>query len=98
MANYYDLGDLVRVTGTFTDADGTAQDPAAVFCAVKDPSDNTTTYEYGADAELVKSATGVYYVDVDCDEVGQWWYRWYATGTGQASDEEWFGVRESEFD
>lgn len=96
--NQYDLGDLVRCTGTFTDADGNAQDPAAVFAQVQDPSGNTAEYEYGEDAALVKDATGVYHVDVDCDEVGWWYYRIYSTGSGQAADETKFLILESAFD
>ena len=96
--NVYDYGDVVRCTGTYTDADGTAQDPAAVFFEFTDPSGNTTEYEYGTDEELIKSSTGVYYADIDCDECGFWYYRHYATGTGQAAVEGRFRVKESRFD
>lgn len=97
MANLYDVGDEVRCTGTFTDADGTAQDPTGVTFKFTDPSGNTTTYTYGTDAQLVKSATGVYYVDVNVDEAGRWWYRFAGTGTGQAADELYFIAEESRF-
>jgi hypothetical protein len=40
---------------------------------------------YGVGAELVKDSTGVYHVDIDADEAGKWLYRFYSTGTGQAS-------------
>ena len=98
MANNYYLGAEIRCQGTFTDVNGTAQDPAAVYAEVYDPSGNTDSYEYGVDAELVRSATGVYYVDVDCDEVGWWHYRVYATGSGQAAGEGKFLILESVFD
>jgi len=97
MTTYYDKGDLVRVTGTFTDSDGTAQDPTAVLCQYKNPSGTTTSLTYGTDAELVKSATGVYYVDINANAVGEWWYRFYSTGTGQAADEGSFYVSLTEF-
>jgi hypothetical protein len=97
MANTYDVGDEVRITGTFTDADGNAQDPTAVFFAFLAPSaTSATTYEYGTDAELVKDSTGVYYVDLDLDEAGLWRYRFYSTGTGQAADEGYLHAREQE--
>ena len=76
----YDKGDLVRCTGTFTNSDGDAVDPAAILFKVKDPSGNVTSYTYGVDDDLVKLTAGVYYVDVDADEVGEWWYRFYSTG------------------
>jgi len=91
--NTYDLGDLIRVTGTFTDSASAAQDPTAVKLSFKDPSGNVTTYVYVTDAQLVKSATGIYYVDIDLDEVGTWWYRFWSTGTGQASGETRLEVR-----
>ena len=97
MAIHFDKGDLARLTATFEDADGTDTDPTAVFFTFTDPSANTTLYQYSVDVELVKSAVGIYYVDVDCDEVGVFRWRWYSTGTGQAADEGWFVVEPSQF-
>ena len=96
MANY-DKGDLVRCAAAFTNTAGTAIDPTAVLFKVKDPSGNITTYTYLTDAELVKDSTGNYHVDVDADEVGTWYYRYYSTGTGQAAGEGTFDVLETEF-
>ena len=98
MANTYDVGDLIRVTGTWEDAAGTDTDPTGLTFAFIDPSDNTITYTYGVDGELVKQATGIYYVDVDIDEHGTWWYRFASTGTAQAASEAYFHVRDSKFD
>lgn len=97
MANHYQKGDLVRATGTFSDSDGVAQDPTAVFCKYTNPAGTTTTLEYGVDAALVKSATGIYYVDVDASTAGAWRYRFYATGTGQSAAEAFFRVEASKF-
>lgn len=91
--NTYDVGDVARVTGNFYDASDNFADPAALSFVFKDPSGNSVTYVFGTDAELVKSATGVYYVDVDCDEVGDFHYRWVATGSGQGSEIGQFAVR-----
>ena len=96
--NQYDYGDKVRTTGTFTNAAGTAIDPAVVKFSVKPPSGTVTTYTYGVDSEVVKSATGIYYIDTDLNEVGNWAVRAWSTGTGQASDETYFSVASSEFD
>jgi hypothetical protein len=100
MANIYDVGDLVRVTGTWEDSDGTDTDPAGTITfKYNDPSDNTTSLVYGVDAEVVKSATGIYYTDISIDEHGTWWYRFESgTGTGQAAAESYFEVADSRFD
>ena len=95
MAEVYGKGDLVRVTGTFTDSGDVAVDPTAVIFKYKPPSSATVTYTFGVDAELVKSATGIYYVDVSATESGQWWHEFSSTGTGQAVDESYFVVRQS---
>lgn len=95
--NAYDNGDLVRCTGTWTDAAGTAQDPTAVLFKYKTPAGVTTMLTYGVDVALVKQATGIYYVDVNANAAGVWKYRFYSTGTGQAAAEASFRVRLSEF-
>ena len=93
MANHYEIGNLIRVTGTFTDSDGNAHDPTSVFCSVLEPDGTQTDYEHGVDPEITNSATGVYYLDQAVDQEGFWYYRWYATGTGEAADESYFRVR-----
>lgn len=80
MANNYDVGDLARITASFTDPGGAYVDPTEVYCTYTDPSGNSTTLHYGVDAALVKSAVGQYYVDVNVDESGTWMYHWYSTG------------------
>lgn len=83
----YHVGDLVRISATWTNAAGTAIDPTAVLAQYRDPGGTTTSLVYGVDAALVKDSTGNYHVDVDADEAGWWHYRFYSTGTGQAAAE-----------
>jgi hypothetical protein len=97
MANLFEKGDLVRVTGTFTTPAGVATDPTAVLFSYQNPAGTTTTLTYGVDAALVKSSTGVYYVDVNASTEGVWYYRFYSTGTGQTADEGTFTVKVSNF-
>ena len=97
MASTYDVGDTVRITGTWTNAAGTAIDPENVYCKFKSPRKATTKYTYDEDAALVKSATGVYYADIDVDIEGRWFYRFYSTGEGRAAGESYFEVGKSEF-
>jgi hypothetical protein len=93
----YDEGDLVRVTGTFTNAAGTAVDPAAVTAYCRNPSRVVTTFVYGTDVEVVRSATGVYYMDINANEPGLWRYGFRSTGSGQGADEHRFYVEGSSF-
>jgi hypothetical protein len=91
--NSYDIGDLVRLTGTLETADGTNVDPEAIVCKVLAPSGTVATYTYGTDAYPVRSEAGVFYVDYTPTEAGEHWYRFTSTGTGQATDENRFSVR-----
>ena len=95
--NTYQLGDLVRCSGPFTNASDAAIDPSEVYFQVKNPSNQTTTYHYGQHAQLVKDSTGNYHVDIDADLCGTWYYRFYSTGTGQAADENSFIVENTQF-
>ena len=94
--NKYDLGDLVLVRGTFTDFDSEDPlDPTTVKLSVRDPSGNVETYIYeslGTGNTLDKESTGVYSKEIDCDEAGDWFYRWFSTGNGQAAKERHFEV------
>lgn len=81
----YHQGDVVTISAVWTNAAAEATDPAAVFAKYRDPSGNVETLTYGVDAALVRDSTGNYHVDVDADEAGWWGYRFYSTGTGQAS-------------
>ena len=85
MATMFDIGDKLRLTGTFT-VSAVNTDPTAVVLQVKDPTGNVTTYTYAL-AEIVKSATGVYYRDVSIDESGVWYYRWSGTGAVETAEE-----------
>lgn len=96
--NRYDVGDLIRCTGTFTDADGNVQDPTTVIFKMREPDGTITTYTYNVDDEAVRSSEGVYYVDVSATSHGVWSYRWAGTGTGQAAGETQFRVYDSRFD
>jgi len=92
MANTYDIGDVVRCSVTFATVAGTSTDPTAVTVYVHKPT-HTSSYVYGTDAEVVKSDTGDYYVDVTVDESGFYPVRWVGTGTLVAAEEHYFQVR-----
>lgn len=95
--NKYDVGDLVRVSVTFTDAAGTALDPTTVSLSYRKLGGTVTTLVYGTDVAVVKVSTGVYRCDISAASSGRWFYRWHSTGAGQGSEEVEFYVRPSQF-
>lgn len=100
MPNEYIIGEQIRCTGTFQNSAGENVDPAAVFFKIRDPSNTISTVtvlEYGEDAALVRSSEGVYYVDVDGDEIGHWYTRMYSTGSGAAAEEGEFRIKTTRF-
>lgn len=92
----YDKGTTVRCRAEFRDTSDALQDPTTVSVTIRTPGDVNTTYVYGTDGEVVKSATGMYYIDVDANAHGRWYYRWFSTGTGQAAKEKEFTVSDPE--
>ncbi len=98
--NEYQVGDLVRCSTLFTNADDVATDPDNVFMQYRDPAGNITSLEYGVDAAVVRDSAGAYHADVDVDEAGDWWYRFYGVkddGTFQGANETPFRVVQSRF-
>lgn len=91
--NVYTIGALVTLSASFSEVVGGAPlDPDDVFLDVTNPSNVTTTYEYGVDPEIVNDAEGEYHADISADAVGTWTYRWYSTGEGQAAKRKTFEV------
>lgn len=97
MANLYDVGDLVRCTGIFTNAAGAAIDPAGVIARIKKPDNTIVLYTYGIDTNLIRASTGSYYVDVSALPWGHWHYRFEGVGSGQSAHEALFFVQRSAF-
>lgn len=89
----YDIGDLVRLTGTFTDLAGVATDPTGITCSIRLPSGTVTTLTYGVDASLYRTSTGVYYTDFAPTMEGLHYYRFAGTGAVTAAEETTFYIR-----
>lgn len=80
MSSIFNIGQQVRITGTFRDSSGALTNPTAVSFSYKE-GDTTTTYVYGTDAELVRDSTGVYHVDITPTVAGTIEWRMWSTGT-----------------
>lgn len=95
--NVYEKGDLVRVTGAFTNIAGDPIDPTTVSLFVTNPAGVTTEYVYGVDAEVVRVELGSFYGEISAAASGQWLWKWGSTGTGQAAEHGEFMVQPSAF-
>lgn len=90
----YDVGDAVRVSAVWTDADSTAVDPDVVRFKFRTPNGTLTTYVYLTDTELVRDSTGNYHVDLSVtNSPGNWLYRFEGETSGGAAQ----GAAESYF-
>jgi hypothetical protein len=69
----YDIGDVVRLTATFSNAAGAPTDTTAVL-TVKKPDGTSST------PAVTHGTRGVYSSDVPIDQPGVWSYRFVGTG------------------
>lgn len=91
-------GTELRIAVNFQNDSAADIDPDTVTFKLCDPYGEITTYVYLTDAELAKTSTGDYYVDVTPELPGRWTYRWQTTGTGKKIAQEGeFIVRTSVF-
>ncbi len=81
MSNIYLIGNVVRLTASFSVA-GTATDPVpAPVCTVREPDGGTAT------PVVTKTTTGAYYADFTPSKPGPHIYRWAGEGAAKAASE-----------
>ncbi len=98
MPNYYDVGDIVRTSSTFTDTGGTKADPTTVHYVLTTPDgtdiENTRTSTEALVDSIGRSTDGVYFRDVTLgSSSGTHWYRFSSTGVITSAAEANFRVR-----
>lgn len=87
--NSYDIGSVVHIFTTFTDANGNAAD-TTVAMELRDPQGNYTS------PSVTRDSTGSYHVDVSPTVSGMWEYKFLGTGTIVAVTEGRFWMRYSD--
>jgi hypothetical protein len=92
--NAYDVGDLVRITGTFRNLEGDLESPSDVVAKVLDPLGVQATFGGG---DVIEEGEGVFYMDLEADLTGLWTYRFEGAGTLISTDEASFYVERSAF-
>jgi hypothetical protein len=76
----YDVGDLVRFSATCQASGGAFADASSIYFLYTRTL-GPATHLYGlSPSQIVRQATGCYYIDVTIDAVGGWAVRWQATG------------------
>lgn len=95
--NVYDIGDLVRLSVQFNDADSAAVDPTVITVRYADPTGLVTQMTYETDVAVYRADVGAYYVDFIVNRAGTWAYRWQSSGLVTAATEGQFQVRRSAF-
>lgn len=91
--NYYDLGDVVILTGIFTDrVTGAGLDPGTITFKIEDPAGQVTTLIYGTDPEVSKIGAGQYEAAFEPTIPGN--HHWKVVGgvTNKAAEESTFIV------
>ena len=98
MPNYYDVGDIVRTSSTFTDTGGVRADPTTVNYVLTTPDgtdiENTRTSTEALVDTISRTTIGVYFRDVTVGtSSGPYWYRFSSTGAITTSAEANFRIR-----
>lgn len=92
MANTWQYGNAITLTGEFENEDGDLTDPPVAKVSVLDPSGTLTTYQFGVDVEVTNESTGVYSIDILGNQVGIWYYRWFSDTPDEVSREVHFEI------
>lgn len=95
--NHYDLNDMVKVEVTFTNENGNAANPTTVTMFYEKPDGTEIELVYGVSGEVMRPATGTYYINILADMPGLWHYRFEGDGLITSAAEWQFYVEESEF-
>ena len=88
----YVVGQRPRFSAQFR-LGSTLTDPTIIKFIYKKPgASSPTVLVHGVDAELVKEATGKYYVDLLLDEAGFWKWRYESMGIVDSAQQDSFSV------
>lgn len=90
----YEVGDIARLSVTFTDINGTPTDPTTVSLLIQTPDNNQTTVSSGS---ITRVSAGLYYYDYTITQAGtptvpDHLYRYTGTGAITAVIESRFTV------
>ena len=79
--NSFFSGDTIRFQVTFTVGSTNTDPSTSVTFRIKNPNGVVTSYIYGTDADLITSATGIYYINLALTLTGEYNFRWEGAGS-----------------
>lgn len=97
MTERCDIGDLRYITIAFVDEAGVAADPTTVTFRLRTPDGTETSYVYGTDPEVERTAVGAYRFALTPSVSGPHHYRWVGAGAVAEAEEGFIRVRGSAF-
>jgi hypothetical protein len=92
--NEYDVGDVVRISGVFTE-NSVAKTPQVVHVEYKKPAGSVVVLILGTDAAVVEDSAGHIHADLEIDTVGTWYYKFEGLSTDNPAKKR--GAGESAF-
>jgi hypothetical protein len=95
MSNFYDIGNIIRLSVAFTEIDGTTPiDPTAIQLNVRLFGGDVQSFTY-ANAQVLRDGAGLYHYDYMPDQAGLYYYRYFGTGAAVAAGDGQFSVDDS---
>jgi len=85
------LGNMIRLSGIFTDSSSKRVDPTSITLKVKTPSGNVESYS------PTKHSIGMYFYDYVPSSSGKHYFRFESSGDVISADEGWFTVSPTQF-
>lgn len=100
--NTYQIGDTFAISALFYNTANVLTDPSGVVIKLMNPASGITTWTYGTDATVIRSAQGVYYATGwiptgSSSAAGLWRFWAYGTGVIKAAQQGAFQVERSPF-
>ena len=92
-----DIGDEVRFSMVFKDANDVDADPDTVTFRTRQ-SDGTEVSVISQTPPVIKDATGRYHADIVMTQSGRFHWRWVGVGTINVVEEDFIPVKKTAFD
>ncbi len=94
MTDTFDVGDIRRLTATYTDFAAAVADPTAIVLTIREPDGVLVTKDWPAPADITKDSTGVFHYDFTIAKEGRHVVNWTSTGAVVAAGESEFWARQ----